>query len=45
MYLILPETERRSLNDIEIHYSDNSKGLTDIDIRINGNHEIHKITR
>lgn len=29
MYLILPETEDRSLEDIELHFSDNSKNLTD----------------
>lgn len=32
-YFILPETERRSLEDIEHHYSDNTKGMTDIHIR------------
>lgn len=32
MYVILPETEGRSLEEIELHYSDNSKGLTDIHI-------------
>lgn len=32
MYFILPETEQRSLEDIETHYSDNTKGMTDIDI-------------
>lgn len=30
MYFILPETEQRSLEDIESHYSDNKKGITDI---------------
>lgn len=30
MYFILPETEQRSLEDIERHYSDNTKGITDI---------------
>ncbi|XP_031639255.1 facilitated trehalose transporter Tret1-like [Contarinia nasturtii] len=34
MYFILPETENRSLEDIELHYSDNSKGIADINIRI-----------
>lgn len=29
MYLILPETENRSLEDIERHFSDNSKKITD----------------
>lgn len=28
MYVILPETEDRSLEDIELHFSDNSKNLT-----------------
>lgn len=30
---ILPETEDRSLNDIEIHYSNNSRSITDIKIQ------------
>lgn len=29
MYLILPETEGRTLEDIEMHFSDNSKKITD----------------
>lgn len=29
MYFILPETEQRSLADIELHYSDNTKGITE----------------
>lgn len=29
MYLILPETEGRTLEDIELHFSDDSKKLTD----------------
>lgn len=29
MYFILPETEGRSLEDIELHFSDDSKKLTD----------------
>lgn len=33
MYFILPETEGRSLQDIELHYSDDSKTLTDIHIK------------
>lgn len=33
MYLILPETEGRSLQDIELHYSDGNKRLTDIEIK------------
>lgn len=32
MFKIMPETEQRSLEDIEFHYSDNNKGLTDIHI-------------
>lgn len=32
MFYILPETEQRSLEDIERHYSDNSKSITDIHI-------------
>lgn len=29
MYKIFPETEDITLEDIELHFSDNSKGLTD----------------
>lgn len=29
MYYILPETEGRTLEEIELHYSDDSKGITD----------------
>lgn len=36
-YFILPETEQRTLEDIELHYSDNSKGMTDIHIPNNRN--------
>lgn len=32
MYFIMPETEQRSLENIEQHYSDNTKGLFDIHI-------------
>lgn len=32
MYLILPETEGRSLQDIELHFSDNNRRFTDIKI-------------
>lgn len=35
MFFMLPETEHRSLQDIELHYSDNKKSLFDVDIRIN----------
>lgn len=37
MYFILPETENRSLEDIELHYADDTKKITDIHIRINNN--------
>lgn len=33
MFFIMPETEGRSLEDIELHYSDKSNRLTDIFIR------------
>lgn len=36
IYLILPETEHRSLADIELHFSDDTKKLTDIYIPIAG---------
>lgn len=29
LYFIFPETEDRTLEDIELHFSDNSKKLTD----------------
>lgn len=31
-YFILPETENRTLEEIELHFSDNSKSLIDINI-------------
>lgn len=31
--LIMPETEKRTLEEIEMHFSDNSKSLTDIQIK------------
>lgn len=31
-YFTLPETEARTLEDIELHFSDNSKGITDRNI-------------
>lgn len=34
MYYTLPETEQRSLEDIERHFSDNSRSITDIHIKI-----------
>lgn len=33
-YTILPETENRSLDDIEVHFADNFKSLTDREIAI-----------
>lgn len=33
MYFLLPETENRTLEDIELHFSDNKRKLTDIYIR------------
>lgn len=35
IYFFIPETERRSLEDIEIHFSDNNRKLTDRKIRKN----------
>lgn len=35
MYKFLPETERRTLEEIELHFSDNDKKLSDIKIRKN----------
>lgn len=34
-YFIIPETENRSLEDIELHFSDNSRNLTDRRIQKN----------
>lgn len=35
MYLIMPETEGRTLEDIEYYFSDNKRKLTNIHIPIN----------
>lgn len=35
IYKFLPETERRTLEEIELHFSDNDKKLSDIKIRKN----------
>jgi hypothetical protein len=35
IFLYLPETERRTLEEIELHFSDNNKRLSDIKIRKN----------
>lgn len=40
MYYTLPETEQRSLEDIEIHFSDNSRSITDIHIKINSSQDL-----
>lgn len=41
LYRILPETTNRSLEDIEIHFSDNSKKITNRKIvKNNSTHEI-----
>lgn len=37
IYMFLPETERRTLEEIELHFSDNDKKLSDIKIRKNVN--------
>lgn len=34
-YFLMPETEGRSLEDIELHFSDNSRGITDRHIQKN----------
>lgn len=48
MYLILPETEDRSLEDIELHFSDNSKNLTDrkiAELSNNKENEVRNISK
>lgn len=35
MYLLLPETEDRTLEDIEVHFSDNHRKITDRKIQKN----------
>lgn len=39
MFYILPETEGRSLEDVELHFSDNSRNWTDINIQIMSRHK------
>lgn len=39
MYFILPETEGRSLEDIELHYADNTKKISDIHICIKADYK------
>lgn len=35
IYFFMPETEKRTLEDIEIHFSDNNRKLTDVKIKKN----------
>lgn len=42
IYFFLPETERRTLEEIELHFSDNDKKLSDIKIRKNVDMSIEK---
>lgn len=35
IYMFVPETERRTLEEIELHFSDNNKKLSDIKIKKN----------
>ncbi|CRK97315.1 CLUMA_CG010709, isoform A [Clunio marinus] len=42
IYLFVPETERRTLEEIELHFSDNTKKLSDIKIRKNVNMNAEK---
>lgn len=42
IYKYLPETERRTLEEIELHFSDNNKKLSDIKIRKNVNMSVEK---
>lgn len=47
MYFYMPETENRTLEDIELHFSDNKRKLTDIRIRkiadIEANNAIQRV--
>lgn len=45
IYIFLPETERRTLEEIELHFSDNSKKLSDIKIRKNVDMSAEKSAR
>lgn len=40
MYFTLPETEQRSLEDIERHFSDNNRSITDIHIKMNSSQNL-----
>lgn len=41
MYYTLPETEQRSLEDIERHFSDNNRSIMDIHIKIHSTQNLH----
>ncbi|XP_055307332.1 facilitated trehalose transporter Tret1-2 homolog [Sitodiplosis mosellana] len=40
MSFMLPETENRSMEDIELHYSDNKRSIFDINISINATNDL-----
>lgn len=40
MTFMLPETEKRSLEDIELHFSDNNRSIFDIKIAINAQNKL-----
>lgn len=40
MIFMLPETEDRSMNEIELHFSDNKRGIFDINIDIKATNDI-----
>lgn len=33
MYLVLPETEGKTMEEIEVHFADNNRKIDDINIR------------
>jgi hypothetical protein len=45
IFMYLPETERRTLEEIELHFSDNNKKLSDIKIRKNVDMTLEKATK
>lgn len=42
MYFVMPETENRTLEEVEVHFSDNKRKITDIRIRKIGDVEANK---
>lgn len=42
MTFMLPETENRSMEDIEVHFSDNKRSIFDINIRINATNDVEE---